>query len=218
MHGYSDDADTWWRVGPALAAQGWTVVAPDLLGHGLAPRAGTYDLDALADDLVETVGTGFDLVLGHSLGGLLVNLAAADLSAERCVLVDPPWGELPGDRGRRLSTDGEPGPHLPAAWTPEDVEVDLRSNARLDPAVTRWVAGEPLAGRAVPVPPAAPSLVVAPESGPLVPPQRHAELVALGFQLLVVPHVGHVVHRDDPSLVVGLCASPRSPVPLLCAS
>ncbi len=39
VHGFSDDAQTWWRVGPALADLGHTVLAPDLRGHGCSPRA-----------------------------------------------------------------------------------------------------------------------------------------------------------------------------------
>src|SRR5688572_6329009 len=35
LHGVTSSAGNWWRVGPALAATGRRVVAPDLPGHGL---------------------------------------------------------------------------------------------------------------------------------------------------------------------------------------
>src|SRR6478752_1162670 len=34
MHGVTSNADTWWRVGPALAAAGRHVIAIDMPGHG----------------------------------------------------------------------------------------------------------------------------------------------------------------------------------------
>ena len=34
LHGVTASAAIWWRVGPALAATGRRVVAPDLPGHG----------------------------------------------------------------------------------------------------------------------------------------------------------------------------------------
>ena len=34
LHGITSLAATWWRVGPAIAAAGFRVVAPDLPGHG----------------------------------------------------------------------------------------------------------------------------------------------------------------------------------------
>src|SRR5439155_19606848 len=33
LHGVMALADTWWRIGPALAARGWRVAAFDLAGH-----------------------------------------------------------------------------------------------------------------------------------------------------------------------------------------
>jgi len=34
VHGVTSNAETFWRVGPAVAAGGWHVVAVDLPGHG----------------------------------------------------------------------------------------------------------------------------------------------------------------------------------------
>ena len=79
VHGYTDDADTWWQIGPALAEHGFQVHAIDLIGHGLGPRPHRYSLDAFLADLVSVVPQGVDLLLGHSLGALLVNHAAQEL-------------------------------------------------------------------------------------------------------------------------------------------
>ncbi len=218
VHGYTDDADTWWQVGPMLAQLGWTVLAPDLRGHGRSVRHTYYTLEAFLDDLVSTVGSGADLVVGHSFGALLANLASDRMRPQRMLLVDPPWGELPNDRGLPISLRTEfdilrEAPH----WCREDVRADLRSNALLDPAVTTWIAANPLGATSVPAPPTAPTTVAFPEYGALVPADRHAELREAGFLLQSLPDVGHVLHRDAPELFVTLCAAERSGDLCLCA-
>ena len=44
LHGLTSAATTWWRVGPALAALGFTVVAPDLRGHGKSPAGDSLSI------------------------------------------------------------------------------------------------------------------------------------------------------------------------------
>lgn len=202
VHGYSDDARTWQQVAPALAARGWQVLAPDLTGHGSAPRAARYSLPALAADLVDSLPEGPDLLLGHSLGALLVNLIAHELCPRRTVLVDPPWGPLPRDLARTPSaaTPTEIATSNPR-WSHQDVMADVASNQLLDPQVSRWLATDPFAGLTVslPVPPVCPTTVVVPADGALAPADLHPQLRQLGFDVLVVPGVGHVVHRDDPA-------------------
>ena len=202
VHGYSDDARTWQQVGPALASCGWRVIAPDLTGHGCAPRAAEYSLQTLAADLVDTLPEELDLLLGHSLGALLVNMTAPDLRPKRTVLVDPPWGPLPRDLGRTpaAATPADIASSNPR-WSPEDVMVDVASSQLLDPHVSRWLATDPFVGLSVPLPlpPVSPTTVVLPAAGPLAPAELHPQLRKLGFDLLEVPGVGHVVHRDDPA-------------------
>lgn len=90
LHGVSSDAGGWWRVGPDLADLGYSVTAPDMRGHGGSPHADDYRLEAYRDDVL-ALGDGWDLVLGHSLGGavaLLCQLAHPPF-ARRMVLADP---------------------------------------------------------------------------------------------------------------------------------
>lgn len=72
VHGIGDSATTWEQVLPLLAG-GFTVVAPDLLGHGESdkPRA-DYSLGGFANgirDLMVVLGVERATVVGHSLGG-----------------------------------------------------------------------------------------------------------------------------------------------------
>lgn len=72
IHGIGDSATTWADVLPLLAEH-FTVIAPDLLGHGESdkPRA-DYSLGGFANamrDLLLLLGIETATVVGHSLGG-----------------------------------------------------------------------------------------------------------------------------------------------------
>lgn len=72
IHGVGDNSTTWEAVHAKLA-QRFTVIAPDLLGHGESdkPRA-DYSLAAFANgmrDLLAVLGIERVTVVGHSLGG-----------------------------------------------------------------------------------------------------------------------------------------------------
>ncbi|HMJ10358.1 MAG TPA: alpha/beta fold hydrolase [Polyangiaceae bacterium] len=72
IHGIGDSLDTWGEVIPALAKH-YTVIAPDLLGHGRSekPRA-DYSVAGYANamrDLLSVLDVECATVVGHSLGG-----------------------------------------------------------------------------------------------------------------------------------------------------
>jgi len=139
VHGVTSSSRTWWRVAPALAERGFEVLSVDLRGHGASPRVSEgLGLPDLADDLAETVQAGaqafpaevpgmgqippIDLLVGHSLGALVVSQALATWPglARRLVLEDPPG---------RSTTD----------WVAlaDGIEAD-GGRARDDPDGLRW--------------------------------------------------------------------------------
>jgi pimeloyl-ACP methyl ester carboxylesterase len=72
IHGIGDSSSTWDHLLPFLALH-YTVIAPDLLGHGASdkPRA-DYSVAAYANgmrDLLSVLGVDRVTVVGHSLGG-----------------------------------------------------------------------------------------------------------------------------------------------------
>ncbi|MFT4086389.1 MAG: alpha/beta hydrolase [Gordonia sp. (in: high G+C Gram-positive bacteria)] len=72
LHGIGDNSSTWDEIIGELARE-HTVIAPDLLGHGLSekPRA-DYSVAAFANgmrDLLVVLGISKVTVVGHSLGG-----------------------------------------------------------------------------------------------------------------------------------------------------
>jgi pimeloyl-ACP methyl ester carboxylesterase len=97
LHGVTSSARTWWRVGPALAAAGIRVVAPDLPGHGKTRRwLGHHRFHDNAADLVAFArAAGLERpdlrIVGHSWGGMTAAaIPAAGLVPAGLVLIDPP--------------------------------------------------------------------------------------------------------------------------------
>src|SRR3990170_1149655 len=175
VHGVTGWWRTWWRVGPALAAAGWRVIAVDLRGHGNSPRIeGRATIGDLAADLaaiVEHTGTPVDALIGHSLGAAV----SAELASRRpelmrrLVLEDPPatagaddlrWqsnlerellaahADLEGEVAREIASN--------PAWEEEDARQDVEGKQLADgdgiPASFRHDIGSP---GAPPAPPAA---------------------------------------------------------------
>ncbi len=97
LHGVTSSARTWWRVGPAVAAAGFRVVAPDLPGHGQTGHwQGHYRIGDNAADLVAFAKAAglerADLrIVGHSWGAMTAAaMPAAGLIPATLVLIDPP--------------------------------------------------------------------------------------------------------------------------------
>jgi pimeloyl-ACP methyl ester carboxylesterase len=72
LHGITSTADAWRKVMPRLAER-YTVIAPDMIGHGRSAKPrGDYSLGAYAAgvrDLLAVLGFERGSVVGHSFGG-----------------------------------------------------------------------------------------------------------------------------------------------------
>jgi pimeloyl-ACP methyl ester carboxylesterase len=102
LHGMLGNAQCWGELLSKLAAE-FTVIAPDLLGHGQSAKPiGDYSLGAHAGvlrDLLDAIGVRRATIVGHSLGGGIA-MQFGYLFPERCerlVLVSS------GGLGRELS-------------------------------------------------------------------------------------------------------------------
>jgi len=129
IHGVAAYSGAWWRVGSGLARIGCTVVAPDLRGHGRSPSAESYSFPEMAADL-ETLGTEWDLIIGHSLGGPISSMLAAQHPPSRGLLLLDPFMDAPDSEFDRIVDEllSELDPHATEAsiaaqhpaWHPED--------------------------------------------------------------------------------------------------
>src|SRR6478735_4376637 len=115
VHGITSTSATWERVMPALAER-FTVIAPDLLGHGESAKPrGDYSLGAYASgirDLLVALGHQRATFVGHSLGGGVAMQLAYQFPehCERLVLVSS--GGLGRDITPLLRAASLPGSEL----------------------------------------------------------------------------------------------------------
>ncbi|WP_028661051.1 alpha/beta fold hydrolase [Nocardioides insulae] len=148
LHGLACDHTTWDPVIGQLA-ETYTVIAPDLLGHGLSdkPRA-DYTVAGYANgmrDLITLLGVSKVTVVGHSFGGGVAMQFAYQFPerTERLMLVDP--GGLGREVTAFIRAISLPGwQHVLAGLTLPGVRqvnvAALRALAHLPGAQTRDIA------------------------------------------------------------------------------
>lgn len=219
-HGLGSDAALLWRLGTALADAGWHAVAVDLRGHGDAPRALDYTLAAYGADLAATRpddGGSWDAVIGHSLGGAAVTIAAAEDATwtERLVLIDPAIHLADRDREtvRASQEQAFADPTVAAVraehpdWHPIDVELKARATQR----ASRWAIEQTSAQNTTwDVRPQAAALTVPTHVIGADPAVFSIFTGALATEVLrnpvvtmsVLPDAGHSPHRDRPEETV----------------
>ena len=150
-HGVTSNAETFWRIGPAVAAAGHHVVAIDMPGHGRTGHwHGRHRFAETAADLAAFLRTaeldrpGLS-VLGHSWGGLVAAaLPAAGLRPGRLLLLDPP--ALPVSSMELMTRDPLERPYdrlddavaairaVNPGWSDGDVEAKALGLTQFDPA------------------------------------------------------------------------------------
>jgi pimeloyl-ACP methyl ester carboxylesterase len=124
IHGITSNSATWDRVLPRLAKR-YTVLAPDLLGHGRSDKLrGDYSIGAHANtirDLLDALGYRRATFVGHSLGGGVALQIAYQYPdrVDRMVLVAPGgFGREVSPLLRAASAPGSGAVLAIAAWRP----------------------------------------------------------------------------------------------------
>lgn len=229
LHGVTSAARTWWRVGPALAAAGFRVVAPDLPGHGETRHwLGHHRFSDNAADLVafaRAAGLGRpDLrIVGHSWGAMTAAaMPAAGLIPATLVLIDPPAIPLPAlkamledpveraydDLDEAVATVGRLNP----TWPHGDVLAKAEGLTQFDEAAVRavltqngdWDGG--LGDLADPTARDVPVWLIRgdPAFGGYVPDALIPKFAArLGSERIVtIPRAPHSPHRTHPEALV----------------
>lgn len=131
IHGLTGHGQRWQTLATRHLPE-YTVVAPDLIGHGRSSWAAPWSIDANVAALAALLEDPV-VVVGHSFGGAVaLNLAAArpDL-VSRIVLLDPAVG-LDGDWMRQIADDMFASP-----------DYTDRAEARAEKANGSWGEVEP---------------------------------------------------------------------------
>jgi N-formylmaleamate deformylase len=146
LHGITSSAQSWVRVGPALAER-YRVYALDMRGHGesIKPAPGAYSLRHTADDaiaFIEALSLERPLLVGHCWGGATAIVLASGAGSQKpvpdlsiLILEDPAhnFGRgkgSPEERAAAFTKDiGRPADELyieikatSPGWTEDDIE------------------------------------------------------------------------------------------------
>ncbi|WP_326564200.1 alpha/beta fold hydrolase [Micromonospora peucetia] len=228
LHGITANSSSWARLGPRLAELGFRVLAPELRGHGESPKtADGYDTETLLADLAAVVPAQPDVLIGHSFGGYLAQegVLRGVFRPRALVLEDPvshqpdreaPTASLAYDRAH-LPRDIEGTLALNPHWTRLDAAGKVLSLEQVnwDGARTAFAGNAPwdLRGAAAQVAAAVPTRWVLPGESRFVPATDVAALrAAVGAEsVVVVPHAGHSIHRDDLDRFVDVVTSLHDP-------
>jgi len=149
LHGITSSAQSWVRVGPALANR-YRVYALDMRGHGdsIKPSQGAYSLRHTADDasaFIDILGLERPLLIGHSWGGATAMVLASGAESQnpvphfsQVILEDPAYSFGLGgseERATFYAKDiGRPSDELRAeitaanpGWTVADIEGKIEA-------------------------------------------------------------------------------------------
>ena len=207
IHGFLADGAAWTDVVAAADPERYTFLLVDLRGHGSSPRADRtrgerYDIASLVADLVDTLPTGLDAIVGHSLGGRLLIDIVGPLHPAHAIYLDPGFGlKLPGrGLGARLFWSIPGLPRL-LAWLydrtdpatgPANVALAEAAHAAWDRSMVAEVLQDVAANPATPAAPTVPSTLVLSDDAKLVLPSSHVpRYEQLGWTVTRFPGIRH---------------------------
>jgi pimeloyl-ACP methyl ester carboxylesterase len=229
VHGVTSNAETFWRVGPCIAATGRRVIAVDLPGHGRTGGwRGRHRWIETAIDLAgfihaSTLDSGDVPIVGHSWGAMTAaSLPAAGFRPERLVLLDPPavsvaelipWTEDPTEqRYERMADAVDAIRASGVSWSEGDVMAKATGLTQIDVAAVRAIYlenGDYDAGLAALSDPAARDVPIwiirgDPAQGGLIANERVPALAArVGpDHLLTIPGASHSPQRTHPEATI----------------
>jgi 3-oxoadipate enol-lactonase len=231
VHGFTGAKEDFADHVEDLVGLGWHVVSPDLRGHGEShhPPDG-YSLGTMAEDLlalVDALGWGPFVLVGHSMGGVLAQLLALAHPGrvEALVLMDTTGAAAAIDPGlvelacEVVATGGMPAllEAQKLIGNPLDSEF-IASLRQTRPGFDAYADGKLLAS--------APAMYLAMSRAMIEAPSRLAELAGLsmptlvmvgerddtffpdaavlaeaipGAQLVVIPQAGHSPQHENPT-------------------
>lgn len=144
LHGLTGDGACWTPLARALES-GFDVVMPDARGHGSSAWTDGYRYEDLAADVVglmDALGVGAPVLLGHSMGGMTAAVVASrnPRRLRASILVDPTF--LSPERQREVhESDAAEQHRRTLGRSKEELVAELRArHVRRSPELVELVA------------------------------------------------------------------------------
>ena len=225
LHGIGGGRAMWRHTLPALAQAGYEALAVDLPGYGdsaTVPAGGVDTMARAVVDLLDGLGRGRAVVLGHSMGGMVAQELAVQVPARVAGLVlactSPAFGRPDGDwqarfvRERLAPLDGGRGmtglaadlvPAMVSAVAAAGAAAEAQAVMAAVPEATyrRVLAALVAFDRRAALPAiVVPTLCLAGAQDRTAPPevmQRMAGRIR-GAEFLVLANAGHIANAEQP--------------------
>lgn len=221
LHGITANGGAMTELARPLAQRGWQVLAPDMRGHGESTRAdGDFSFDSLLADIAESAPAECDVLLGHSFGGTLAQLGVLKgIFRPRALLLEDPVSHFADKETPKAMLDWDEANipltidgilELNPGWSTRDAAWKLLSLKQIsfDDARAAFSGNAPwdLRDDAARLVGLLPTLWVLPENSRFVPDDDVARLrqEAGEAAVIVVPGVGHSIHRDATARFVDI--------------
>lgn len=227
IHGAGCDRTGWMLPARHFAHHGWSVLAPDLPGHGLSDGPALTSIEAMSrwlERLLDAAGIAQAALVGHSMGGAIAIETAARLpervthlglvGTAAAIPVGPALLEAartaPGKAYDMMTAwalspaarrGGNPAPGL---WMAGGVKRTFESHApdvlATDlAACASWTTGEAAAQRIT-----CPTEVIVASLDVMTPPKRGEALARLvpGAKFTMLDGVGHMIPQEAPDALL----------------
>ena len=227
LHGVGGGKDAWPGQMEAFAAAGYRTISPDGPGYGESPTISPYTLGGVAQELgrlIDRIGATRNVIVGHSMGGMVAQEAYAAYPEKIHGLVlsgtSPAFGKPDGDWQREFlakrlapldagKTMPELAPGLVAGMLgpnpePAGKRLAIEVMARV-PAATYRAALQALVTfdrRALLATITVPTLVLSAEHDGNAPPAVMERMAAKipGAEYVCLPGLGHLACMESPAV------------------
>jgi pimeloyl-ACP methyl ester carboxylesterase len=227
LHGAGGDRTVWMQPARHFGSHGWSVLAPDLPGHGRSPGPALGSIDALVGwtfRLLDSVGVQRAAIVGHSMGGAIALEAAAHapervthvglVGTAAAIPVNPALIETarkdPASAydmmtmwalapSARVGASPTPGVYLYGAVR-SIFDTSAEGSLATDLEACRdWTSGAAAAARVT-----CPATVILAERDVMTPTRRGRELAGMlkSASVTVIPAIGHMIPHEGPDAML----------------
>lgn len=214
IHGMASESSAWKNTIKHLQYKNYNTITLDLSGHGLSDRKDSYSFMGWVDEILDVVeGHNItpNVIVGHSLGGLLAASVSNRLkNVEKMLLIDPLL-HVPSNimqyvvkkvmsRFENANEDSLQKQH--PTWHKHMVLDELVTFNRWDSKSLEALKSEEgwdIASAFLESPHRGDTIILKPKHSFLLPIKYVESLEKrYGINVIEIPNTGHSIHRDNP--------------------